>query len=448
MKQLKDTQFLLSVWKIAYPIAFLAIIQSLLGIVDQVMLGRLGEAEIAGAGLGMKPVSIYSTLIYAVAAGASIFIAQYWGDGERKPFKTIIEGALSLCVGIALISIAITLTFSEKIIGFFTKDTEVILVGDSYQKIITLSYLPIIFVAIYSSVFRCIDLVKVPMYAGFVAVACNTFLNWVLIFGNLGAPALGVEGAASATVAARAIEMSILAWFIWKNKTYCSFNPAHVIFFTSDSLKKLCKVTLPIVYTYITFTVADVLYSAIYGNMGTKSIVAINIIFPIQGFIIAFFTGISSASGIMVGQKLGSNRNEEAYQQAIGFLGLGFILPILIVLLLLPLYDLYLSLYNVSDDVIRLSKLTLYVMSFYLWVKVSNMILMSGILPSGGQTKTLFYINLVAQWGISLPLGYFAAFVMNYPVHWVFFFVTFEELLRWAYCLYLVKQRRWMVKLS
>lgn len=412
------------------------------------MVGRLGEAEIAGAGLGMKPVSIYSTLIYAVAAGASIFIAQYWGDGERRSFQSIIESALSLCFGVAVIASAVTIIYSSEIIQFFTDDQEVVRIGDSYQRILTWSYVPIIFVAIYSSVFRCIDLVKVPMYAGLAAVAANTFLNWLLIFGNLGFPALGVEGAAVATVSARVVEITILAWFMFANRKYCSFNILRVVLFQSADLARLCKVTLPIVYTYITFTVADVLYSAIYGNMGTEAIVAINIIFPIQGFIIAFFTGVSAASGIIIGQKLGSGKNDEAYKTAKGFLVIGFVLPNIVVVLLLPLYELYLSLFKVSEEVLQLSTLTLYVMSFYLWVKVSNMILMSGILPSGGQTKSLFYINVVAQWCISLPLGYFAAFVLDCPVYWVFFFVTFEELLRWAFCLYLVRRRTWMVKLS
>lgn len=447
-KLFKDSNFFTEVIRIGLPVAALAVVQSSLGIIDQIMVGGLGEKDIAAVSLGGKPISIFYSLIYAIAAGASIFIAQYWGEDKNKSFAGIMNTAFVMSLVILAVFTGITFGLSQEIMSIFTEDESVKEIGSGFLKVLAIGYLPIVIIALYSSALRSIGNVKLPMYTGLVSVFINTFFNWVLIYGNFGFPEFGALGAAYATVIARFVEVVLLVVYVSKTKTIEHIHLVNCIKSPFLEFGKISKVVLPIVYMSITFTLADVLYSAIYGRMSTDSLVAMSIVFPVQGVIIAFFTGLSAASGILVGQKLGAGKNEGAYSYAMRFIFSGFVFTNVVAVISLPLIDMYLAAFNISSDVRTTSKVISFVVLGFLWVKVANMIMMQGVLNTGGKTMELFYINLIGQWVISIPAGLLAAFVFGLPVYWVFFIISFEEIIRAGYCFNRTLSKKWIAKVE
>jgi putative MATE family efflux protein len=443
-----NKEFINAAVKIAFPVAILSVLQSSFSIVDQMMVGQLNEAAIAAVSLGSKFIYLYYALIYAIASGTSIFIAQYWGSKEKKSFDKILASSILICVTLGTLSIFLVWNFGEHILQIYTPDTEVIALGARYQMILLSAYLPAIPIALYSGVLRCTGSIKYPVYLGIVSLALNSGLNWVLIFGNWGFPELGVTGAALATGIAKMIEAILFLYILHAKKMPGILSVRRAFTYYHKEFVAVCKVSVPIILMSITFTLADSLYSSIYGHMSTASIVAISIVMPFQGFMIAFFTGISTAAATLIGLKIGDDDLKNAFQYAVNFLVLGLLLSILAVLFLAPAQGAYLRIYDVSNEVIQMSESVFLVVFLFLSVKVLNMILMQGILPTGGQTKQLFYINLAGQWLLSLPAGYICAFYFDMPIFWVLAIVSIEELLRCIYCYRKMLSKTWITKLA
>lgn len=197
MKREKD--FELELKQIAIPVTLQCLLQSSFSVVDQVMTGQLGSVSIAGIGLGGKFAWIYSVLVSAVAAAAGIMIAQYTGKkDERKAGKSFYLN-LVLAIVLAVIFMILGIGFPKMIMGWYTKDASVIEMASGYLRIVSFTFLPMAVSTLLSTYLRCNGKAAIPLYVSILSAILNTGFNWLLIFGNLGFPALGADGAALAT---------------------------------------------------------------------------------------------------------------------------------------------------------------------------------------------------------------------------------------------------------
>ena len=439
-----DKEFIKKALVIAIPISMQSLIQSSLNMIDQFMIGQLGGKAIAGVGLGSRTLFIMTFMLFGLGSGVSIFGSQFWGKKDKKNLSQVI--GISILAGILISSIFLGLSLfkSEAILKIFTSDIEVIRVGSIYQKITSISYIPLMIIIMYSSLLRSIEIIKIPMLTSFLAVGLNTFLNYILIFGNFGFPKMGVEGAAIATVITRFVEVIILLAIIYIKKLPGAFKFKEMFTISKKFAIKFGITTLPIILTEVIWSLGDTMFSFIYSHMGTNEIVAMTMTFPIQGLSIGFFTGVSSAAAIMIGKKLGAEDYKSAYSYAKKFIIFGFVGTNIMALILSVFINIYTSIYNVEYEVKSLVVKTLIVFLFVLWVKVSNMIIGSGILRSGGKTKYTLYIDFFGMWIIGVPLGLFSAFVLKLPIYYVYMLISFEEVVRLGICLYLTKSKKWI----
>ncbi len=441
---IKNTNYYKMLLNIAIPVSIQSLIQSSLNMIDQFMIGTLGKEAIAAVGVGSRPLFIMFYILMGVSGGASIFISQYWGKKDTK--NTAQALGLTIILG-AVVSVFFTifsLSLPDFFLQFFTKDKKVIELGESYLRYTSLGFIPMMLVVAYSAVLRSSGHARIPMYAGLFTVLANTLLNYLLIFGNFGFPAMGVKGAAIATSIARLSEFLIILFIIYYKKLPGAFKLRELVAIKFDFIKRYFITSIPLIITEFVWVLGDSAFSAIYSRMGTDEFAAITITFPIQMLTIGFFTGLSTATLVMLGNKLGANEHETAYNYARHFIRLAFVATVVTGFFVILLSHLYVSIYNVAPDIQDIAIKILIIFGAILWVKVLNMTIGSGVLKSGGDTRYILALDVLGMWGIGVPLGLFGAFVLKLPIHFVYILVSLEEVVRLVLGFYRTYSKKWL----
>lgn len=445
-----EEKFYQTVLAIAVPVTLQSLLQSSFGVVDQVMTGQLGSVSIAGIGLASRFASIYSVIVSAIAAVAGIMIAQYMGKRENK------EVNRSFCVNLlaaVLLGILFTLLgvcLPQQVMSIYTKDEQVRMAAAQYLSIVSLTFLPIAVSSLISPLLRCMDAAVLPLYAGICGALINTVLNYILIFGKCGFPALGVRGAAIATVlsqvASCAIIIGCLLWYAKRNQ--CGWQPEAVFHMTQEGRKQYLAILLPVFVCEFMWSLGENVYGIIYGHMGTMACAAMTLTGPIQSLMIGALTGISQASGVIIGKTLGSGEYDRAYAESKKLMYYGMFGSVLLSVLLVPLSRYYVDIYRVEDSVKLLAQQILLMFALISPVKVQNMITGGGIIRSGGKTKYVMWIDLIGTWVFGVPLGLFSAFVLKLQIPYVYLILSLEECVRWGICLCVFRKRSWMMVLG
>lgn len=439
-----DTKQLLS---IALPISVQSLIQSFLGMIDQVMIGQLGENVVAAVSLGGRPGFILIYTLSGITAAASIFASQYEGAGDKSRHAQVMRSTIFGCSFLALPFFLAAFFVPEILLNIFTNDAAVISVGTGYLRICSLSYIPLIFIMACSAVLRSTGNANLPMITGIIAVIVNTGLNALLIFGLFGCPAMGAEGAAIATVISYMIEAIILIVYMQKVAHCGNVLQAMKVRCSKDFIWTFFITALPAIGNELLWALGDSGYTMIYGRIGTEQLAAMALTFPVQGLTVGFFTGLSAAAGIIIGNLLGAGKDKQAYIASWDFFKLCIIGCVAMGLVIIAAAGLYTGFYNVNTQVRLLAKHLLIIFAFFLWIKVSNMVILGGVIRSGGQTKYTLFLDVLGTWGIGIPLGILGAFVFKLDIKIVYVLVSIEEIVRLSLGLIRVKSKKWMKKL-
>lgn len=433
-----------TLFSIALPISIQSLLQSSLGMIDQIMIGQLGETAVASVNLGTRLMFIMVYSLSGISAVSSIYTSQYEGAGTKEKHSavmkiTILEGLL--CVLPFLIA---GLFFPQQIVRIFSEDNTVIQKGANYLFITAFGFVPKLFSISISAILRCTGKAKITLITGLSSVAINTLLNLIFIFGFGPIKAHGVEGAAIATVIAIFIEATINIIYLEKTKHPSRLSLAIKAKADKGFYKKFAITTLPAIGNECFWALGDAIYSGIYGHMSTVSLAAITLTFPIQGMSVGFFSGLSAAAGVIIGNNLGAKKTKEAYTLAWDFFKLCIIGCGIIGILIVLFGSVYLKFYNVTDEVKLYTKSLLAIFACYLWVKVSNMVMLGGVLRSGGKTRYTLILDLIGTWGIGIPLGFLCAFVFKWNILMVYTAINIEEVIRLTLGLIKVKSKDWI----
>ncbi len=437
--------FFPTVCALAIPVALQSMLQSSFGMVDQIMIGQLGEVSVAGVGLAGKFTSIYSVIVSAVAAVAGIMISQYLGQEKSAEVRRSFFTNLALAAVIAGLFTAVCAFFPETVMRAYTKDAATRQAAAEYLRCVSGTFLPLAGAALLSTAFRCAEKPQLPLYASIFSALLNTGLNYVLIFGKLGFPALGVTGAAIATVVSQCA--NVLGMLLMASK--CRPVPK-----TGDggaarwSWRAYLAMLLPLLLCEGSWSLGENVYAAIYGHMGTGASAAMTLINPVQGLVIGALCGLSQAAGVIVGKQLGRGEREEAYRSGKRLLIYGAVGALLLSAAVVLLRAPYVDIYRVDGTVKAMTRQILLAYAIIAPCKVLNMILGGGILRSGGRTTYIMAIDMAGTWCLGVPLGLLSAFVWKMPVSYVYFLLSLEEGFRLAVSLAVFRRRSWMDRLG
>ncbi len=442
------SKFMKSLCKIAIPVTLQSMLQSSFSIIDQVMVGQLGEAAIAAVGLCGNFTLIFTVVLGAVGTVAGILIAQFIGaEDEAEAWRGL---SVSLVSGLA---IAALFWLAEgllpgQILSLYTKDDAIIRAGAPYFRIISFTAIPMALNTILSAWLRCREHASIPFLASLIGVLVNTGCNYVLIFGKLGMSALGVTGAAIATLLSQLVSL----FLVCLGFVYC-IKKDHDTPLFSLHLKRLTMaeyawMVCPIIVSEFLWSLGQNVESAVYGHLGTSDLAAYSLTCPIQGLVVGALSGLSAAAGVLIGKRLGSGEYAQAYRESCKIMIVGFLGAALVAVGLGAFADAYTGLYRVEANVGELGRQLLYVFALYAPFKVENMILGGGIIRSGGNTKIIMIIDIVGTWCIAIPLCLLAAYVFSWGIVGVYALLTSEEIIRLLATLLIFRKKTWMVNLA
>ncbi len=439
-----DKKFLNTMLKLAAPIMLQNLIFASLNMVDGVMIGQLGESAVAAVGVANQIFFLVSLLFFGIGSGSAIFAAQYWGRKDTERIQSVLGLSLLMSISGAVIFSLVAILFPVQVISIYSKDPAVISQGSVYLQIVAFSYVITAITNSFAFVLRSTENVKLPLVSSLVALSLNTFMNYGLILGNFGLPSLGVKGAAIATIISRLIEVILLLLIIYRKKLPVAAKLRSLLNFKILPIKKFFNTTLPVIATEIVWSFGITTYNVVYARIGTESIAAVNIAGTLDRIIFVVFMGLGHACAIMIGNQIGAEQNELAISYAKKYLVLGAIGAAIFGLIMYIFATPMLSFYKVSDITINYTTKLIGLMALSLPVRSLNLILLIGILRSGGDTRVAFLIDAGSVWVIGVPMALIGAFVLGLPIHLVYLMVLADEVVKLAMGLYRFFSQRWI----
>lgn len=440
-----NDHFFQSVCALAIPVALQSMLQSAFSMVDQIMIGQLGEIQVAGVGLAGKFASIYAVLISAIGAAAGIMISQYLGQENNRGVRQSFFVNLLLSGGIAGIFTAVCILFPERIMGAYTRDAQTRQTAAEYLALISGTFVPMAGAALLSTLLRCRERPRLPLYASIAAALLNTGLNYILIFGKLGLAPMGIKGAAIATVLSQCANLLLMLPRALLARTE---NEPQRALLAQFHWRQYLSLLLPLLVCEAMWSLGENVYAAIYGHISTDASAAMTLTNPVQGVVIGALCGLSQAAGVIIGKRLGRGKTEDAYWAAKRLLIYGLAGALMLSAAVMLLSGVYVKLYQVEETVKATARQLLFAYALVVPFKVLNMILGGGILRSGGQTKYVMFIDGIGTWCCGVPLGLLSAFVLRLPVAWVYFLLSLEECLRFGFSMAVFRRKKWMRRLD
>ena len=435
--------FLRKVIVLAVPVALQSMLQASFGVADQVMIGQLGGVEVAAVGLAGKFTGIFNVVVSAVGAVAGIMISQYIGQKNAAKTRQSMIFNLRVCLMLAALFTLAGVAAPKQIMSLYINDVVAAETAGRYLFIVSGTFFPAAGITILSTHLRCMEKASLPLYAGIASAAVNTGLNWILIFGRLGAPALGITGAALATLVSQLVYfLAILAMYLkYRERTESAAAGPF-------DWKQYLSMLLPLLASEFMWVLGENVYAGIYGHLGTEASAAMTLTNPVQALAMGALCGLSQAAAILIGKRLGDGDREMAYREAKKLLFYGLVGSLILSAAILYIRHWYVCIFKVEDSVRELTAQLLTAYAAVMPFKVLNMIIGSGILRSGGKTTYVMVIDLMGTWIFGVPLGLLTAFVFHWSIPLVYFTLSLEECVRFAVSLVVFRRRGWMNQLK
>jgi putative MATE family efflux protein len=433
---------------LALPIAAQNLVQTLLNLVDTLMIGQLGETSIAAVALSNQIFFLILLLLFGISSGSSVFVAQFWGKKDIPGIHRALGMALVLgLLGAALFTLASQL-FPAQILGLYTKDQRVIEAGIPYLRIASVSYMFTAGTIVYQGVLRSTGVVKLPLFLSVTALSLNAFFNYALIFGKFGLPQMGMTGAALATSGARITEMLSLVLIIYLKKYPIAGSIRQMIQLNRKFVKRFFHKVNPVILNEIGWSFGMTMFTLVYARMGTEVLAAYNIMDTFSILTFVLFVGTGNATAIVLGNMIGEGLQKEARRSAKTILMVAPLVAAVVGIIIFTLAPYVPGLFNISEYVGNLIVQMLRIFTIVLFVKVSNMHIIIGILRSGGDTHFCAALELIPLWFISIPLVAFAGLVLKLPPPMVYLLCLSEELIKYLTGLSRVLSGKWIHDLT
>jgi len=443
----QDKKFIRKTIAITIPIALQALLNTSLNLVDTVMVGSFGQSTIAAVGLANKVFFVFTLLLFGIVSGSSILTAQYWGKNDIKNIRKVL--GISLIIGLvgSVIFVIPSLICPKVVMSIFTPNENTIKIGASYLAIAAISYPLTAVTNVYVSLLRGVNQVKAPVLITLICIFIKIILNYILMFGHFGVPALGVQGEAIATVIARTIECTCILCIVYFEKGPAAAKLKELFSYNKEFIKLYFSTVSPVIINEFMWGLGITMYSLVYGRMGDGAVASITITQTVEQIITVMFQGISAATAVILGNELGANKLDDAKKHAKYFIILQFIFALIMGIICFFIRFPVISLFNVTDMVgVDISK-CLIVFIIYLPFKMFNWVNIVGILRSGGDTKAALILDISGVWMVGIPLAYLGGIVLGCPIYIVYAMVTLEEVYKFIFGFRRYRQKVWLKNL-
>lgn len=440
----RDKRFYRLLFSIALPIAVQNLITFMVSMVDTLMVGALGEIQLSAVSIANNLFFVLTILMFGLAGGSNIMISQYWGKRNVKTIHKILAIMYRVCLLITGIFIFIALFLPKYFMGIFTTDKAVIDFGASYLRIVCIGYLFYSITNCTIMMLRSVKTVSISIIVYTASLVVNSILNWILIFGNLGAPELGIRGAAIATVCARITEFSIVLVFMFIYERKIGLKLEHLLKLDKEILKDYVGLCTPVLCNELLWAIGASMISVIVGRMGTEVVAANSINGVAHQFVTVFIFGMSNATAVIIGNTIGEGKKEKAKEYAYSIGIFSVVMGCISGLMILLIKPFVVNFYNVSYSTKLIAMEIMTVTSGIIVFQSLASNFMMGVLRGGGDAKFVLINDLIFMWLVAIPGGFFVAFFLELPVALVFLVIKCDEILKSLTSVYRVISRKWV----
>ena len=440
----KEKAFYKTFFTLTFMIALQNLVAFSVNLADSIMLGAYSELSLSGAAVCNQIQFLLQMILNGIVAGMVVIAAQYWGKRQTQPIKKIFSVAFWLAAGMSLTLALISLLIPERVLGLLTNEPVVIAEGAQYLKIIALSYGIFAVTTVTIGVLRSVETVKIGFWVSFSALFFNISLNYILIYGKLGLPAMGIRGAALATLLARVFELVFVLTYAALIDKKLKLRIKDILRVEKSYLLDFKKTGLPTVLSTTSWGIAMAVQGAILGRLGASTIAASSIATTIFQVAIVVAGGSSNSSNVIIGKAVGEGDMQRVRKFAqtlqVLFLGIGIFTS----LALLAGKVFIIGLYNVSPVTETLAGWFIVVLCVTVIGTAYQMPSLTGIVAGGGDTKFVLFNDIVFMWGIVLPLSALSAFVFKLPVIVTFACLKSDQILKCAVAVVKVNRFKWI----
>ena len=431
--------------RLALPIALQQFMTALVGACDAIMLGKLSQDAMSAVSLATQVTFVFNLFMFAFMAGENMFVAQYYGKGDYTGISQVFSLVTKICGCIAVVFLAGTLFFPEQLMRILTNEETLIVLGSEYLRVIGISYVFSGIAQIFLAIMKNCGAVNMSTLINGVMVILNIALNAVFIFGLSGFPKMGIKGAALATVLATVVQ------FLW-SVGYVLCRIRAVKFSLRSCEKKLFgrfwQKAVPLLINNLAWGIGFSMYSVIMGHLGTDAVAANGIANISKNLVVCFCLGLGNAGSIIVGNRLGADRLQEAKEAGGTLTRTAIIAGIVSGLVLIALSPFITKMVDLTPTARGYLQKMLLISSYYIAGKSVNCMTIGGIFAAGGDSKFGMLCDSVTLWCITVPLGCICAFILKLPVMVVYFVLNLDEIIKLPVVYKHYKKYKWIKNLT
>ncbi|MDO4548716.1 MAG: MATE family efflux transporter, partial [Clostridia bacterium] len=418
--------------RLAVPVVIQSLVAASMHIVDNVMIGQLGEIELAAVTQANRISFLLQITMFGVVSGLAVFTAQYWGVRDIKGIRSTLGLGMITALCVAIIFALAAILFPERIMRILIQELPAIHAGSQYLRIIGFAYIIEALSAVYAAVLKSTEQVKLPMFATSVAIISNTILNYGFIFGNFGFPRLGVRGAAIATLIGVSFELIMLVVFSYKNSFATAARLSELKPKSKAEVKKFFRVVFPTMINECLWSLGMVMYSVAYGMMGASTVAAVSIFNNVEQLGGVVLRGGTHACSVMTGMSIGAGHLDEAQLTAkrmiFAHAVAGCVIGAILVFISRPIA----SVFNVASETADNAVMIIIIYAITMFIAAMASAVIVGILRAGGDVKYAMILDTAPVWLIGIPLVFIFGPGQGWPVYLVFLLTRIEETVKVA----------------
>ena len=429
---------------IAGPIALQSLIASSLNLIDNLMIGGLGELALNAVGVSLQIFFVFWMLVFGFSSGNATFMAQFFGSGDFLNIRRTTGFALTInfCMGVIFFLVAFLLP--GHVIRIFTNIPEVIEAGIPYIRTGAFCFLFVPITQSFTMALRATQQTHLPLIASVVGLCTNTFLNYCLIYGHFGMPRLEIQGAALATVFARMVELAIILFFVFIRNNIIKGEIREYFSYGKELAARIVHNAIPTTINETMWGLGQSLYVAAFARIGITAGAAYQACNTISNIFAMLAFSVGDAALILIGQKLGEGRLEEAYDMGKKFLVLGLSVGAVMGGLSLIFGKAILSLFDFTPAGADMAWKTFIVISCVLWLEVYNGLIVTGVLRCGGDTRFAAFADVGTVWIIGVPVAFLTSLVLGWPIYFAVMAVRCEELVKGIFLTWRFFSKKWV----
>lgn len=440
--------FYRNVFALVVPMALQNLINVAVTSADVMMLGQVGETVLSASSLAGQVQFIMTLFFFGLTSGAAILTAQYWGKGDTRTIEKVLGIALRFSLSTGLVFALAALLIPAQLMRIFTPEEDVIAEGVKYLRIIAVSYVPMALTNVYLNIMRSVERVVVSTVTYLVSLVTNVALNAVFIFGLLGFPAMGIEGAALATVCARLVELAIVLVYSKTINRTVRLRARDI--FVRDPLlfRDFLTYSVPVMINELLWGAGSAMNSVVIGHLGSAAVAANSVAQVARQLATVVAFGIANATAIMIGKAIGAGDTERAEEYGGRFIRLTLVFGLIGGGIVLAARPILISVMTLSAQAQEYLSFMMLIMTYFVVAQAMNTTLIVGVFRAGGDSKIGLLFDCGSMWGGSILLGSLAAFVLHLDLRIVYVLLMSDELIKIPLSLWRYRKKIWLKNIT